>query len=353
MSLLLLLLTLMRLLVSSTSRFFSLPLMSAVKTTRFKGVVKRWNRDKAFGFIQRNTDGREIFVHMYELTCSGSPGLTEGEEVEFGVTGDGDRDRAMHVTAPGGGSLPGFDVPAALKSLPFDMSTMCSKCGSYWHLSRNCPGPNTREQWTRCARCSKFGHRPPDCPMNRNFGREERTERTDRTERTERPMSRPERPDRDDRDDRKDSRPDDRSARGSERPSGRHEVKRPARDDRRDAPRDDPRDDPRDSRREAPRSGRDEPRRDRDLDREPKRDTGDRDHRERERSPPRIKEAPRPEPAVDRGARDYSPLRPIRESRDNSPLKPILDHRRDTDDRVDRAERVDHGDRGRDRHRPY
>lgn len=30
------------------------------------------------------------------------------------------------------------------KSLPFDMSTMCSKCGSYWHLSRNCPGPNAR-----------------------------------------------------------------------------------------------------------------------------------------------------------------------------------------------------------------
>eukprot|EP00667_Euglena_gracilis_P028385 EG_transcript_36198 len=144
------------------------------------GVVKRWNRDKAFGFIERD-DGREIFVHLYALKCAGSPGLNEGEEVEFIVTGDGDRDRALHVTAPGGGLLPGYPVAAHLKSLPVDVSTACSKCGSFWHLSRNCPGPHNREQWVRCYRCLKLGHRTPDCPKKR----EEEEERARRDERRE------------------------------------------------------------------------------------------------------------------------------------------------------------------------
>ena len=49
-----------------------------------QGVVKWFNNDKGFGFINRNT-GEAVFVHHSSIQSSGYRTLNEGERVEFEV----------------------------------------------------------------------------------------------------------------------------------------------------------------------------------------------------------------------------------------------------------------------------
>ncbi|KAB8254754.1 cold shock protein, partial [Aspergillus pseudonomiae] len=48
------------------------------------GVVKWWNSEKGFGFIQPDDGSPDIFVHFSELQ-SGQNGLEENQRVEFEV----------------------------------------------------------------------------------------------------------------------------------------------------------------------------------------------------------------------------------------------------------------------------
>ena len=50
-----------------------------------KGVVKWFNADKGFGFIQRES-GEDVFVHHSAIQSSGYRSLDEGAHVEFLVT---------------------------------------------------------------------------------------------------------------------------------------------------------------------------------------------------------------------------------------------------------------------------
>ena len=46
------------------------------------GVVKWFNGEKGFGFIQRST-GEDVFVHFSAIQSEGYRSLNEGESVEF------------------------------------------------------------------------------------------------------------------------------------------------------------------------------------------------------------------------------------------------------------------------------
>jgi cold shock protein len=48
------------------------------------GVVKWFNNDKGFGFIQREK-GDDVFVHFKAIQCDGYKSLNEGQRVEFNV----------------------------------------------------------------------------------------------------------------------------------------------------------------------------------------------------------------------------------------------------------------------------
>ncbi len=55
-----------------------------------RGKVKWFNESKGFGFIEREDDGSDVFVHHTEIQGEGFKTLLEGDEVAFDVV-DGDK----------------------------------------------------------------------------------------------------------------------------------------------------------------------------------------------------------------------------------------------------------------------
>ncbi|MCO6389598.1 cold shock domain-containing protein [Aliihoeflea aestuarii] len=52
------------------------------------GVVKFFNTTKGFGFIQPDTGGADVFVHISAVERSGMSTLSEGQKVSFDVVKD-------------------------------------------------------------------------------------------------------------------------------------------------------------------------------------------------------------------------------------------------------------------------
>ncbi len=52
---------------------------------RIQGTVKWFNDQKGFGFISRDDDEKDCFVHFSEIQGEGFRSLAEGERVEFDV----------------------------------------------------------------------------------------------------------------------------------------------------------------------------------------------------------------------------------------------------------------------------
>lgn len=52
------------------------------------GVVKFFNTTKGFGFIQPDTGGADVFVHISAVERSGMSTLAEGQKVSFDVVKD-------------------------------------------------------------------------------------------------------------------------------------------------------------------------------------------------------------------------------------------------------------------------
>ncbi len=59
---------------------------TAIKTQQAteQGVVKWFNANKGYGFIQRQT-GEDVFVHFSGIVMDGYKSLSEGQAVEFEV----------------------------------------------------------------------------------------------------------------------------------------------------------------------------------------------------------------------------------------------------------------------------
>lgn len=51
---------------------------------RGTGVVKWFNNNKGYGFIQQNT-GNDLFVHFRDIEGEGHRSLTEGQHVSFEI----------------------------------------------------------------------------------------------------------------------------------------------------------------------------------------------------------------------------------------------------------------------------
>ena len=65
-----------------------------------KGTVKWFNATKGFGFIQPDTGGKDVFVHISAVQASGLPGLEDGQKVSFETEPDkrGKGPKAVNLT---------------------------------------------------------------------------------------------------------------------------------------------------------------------------------------------------------------------------------------------------------------
>jgi cold shock protein len=52
------------------------------------GVVKFYNTQKGYGFIQPDNGGKDVFVHATALERAGLPSLNEGQKVSFDTRED-------------------------------------------------------------------------------------------------------------------------------------------------------------------------------------------------------------------------------------------------------------------------
>ena len=66
-----------------------------------KGVVKFFNTQKGFGFIQRDDGGEDVFVHISAVERAGLEGLAEGQELEFNLVDRGGKVSAADLAPVG------------------------------------------------------------------------------------------------------------------------------------------------------------------------------------------------------------------------------------------------------------
>jgi CspA family cold shock protein len=66
-----------------------------------KGVVKFFNANKGFGFIQRDEGGEDVFVHISAVERAGLEGLAEGQQLEFTLVDRGGKISASDLIVVG------------------------------------------------------------------------------------------------------------------------------------------------------------------------------------------------------------------------------------------------------------
>lgn len=52
------------------------------------GIVKWFNAQKGFGFIQPDSGGKDVFVHISALERAGLRGLVEGQKITYELVVD-------------------------------------------------------------------------------------------------------------------------------------------------------------------------------------------------------------------------------------------------------------------------
>jgi CspA family cold shock protein len=52
------------------------------------GTVKWFNEQKGYGFIQPDSGGKDVFVHISAVERSGLRGLAEGQKITYEVEAD-------------------------------------------------------------------------------------------------------------------------------------------------------------------------------------------------------------------------------------------------------------------------
>lgn len=64
---------------------------------KFTGTVKWFNKEKGYGFITRDDNQGDVFVHFSDIQQRGFKTLQEDQRVEFGVEQDEKEPRAKNV----------------------------------------------------------------------------------------------------------------------------------------------------------------------------------------------------------------------------------------------------------------
>jgi len=63
------------------------------------GTVKWFNAQKGFGFIQPDSGGKDVFVHISAVERAGLSSLNEGQKVTYEVVNERGKDAAANLKA--------------------------------------------------------------------------------------------------------------------------------------------------------------------------------------------------------------------------------------------------------------
>ena len=61
------------------------------------GVVKFFNAQKGFGFIQQTGGGPDVFVHVTAVERAGMTGLVEGQKLTFDIVSERGKSAASNL----------------------------------------------------------------------------------------------------------------------------------------------------------------------------------------------------------------------------------------------------------------
>ena len=61
------------------------------------GTVKWFNGTKGFGFIQPDTGGKDVFVHISAVEKAGLRGLNEGQKIEYEIVENRGKESAENL----------------------------------------------------------------------------------------------------------------------------------------------------------------------------------------------------------------------------------------------------------------
>ena len=61
------------------------------------GTVKWFNSQKGYGFIQPQSGGKDVFVHISAVESAGLSTLNEGQQVEYEIASDRGKEHAANL----------------------------------------------------------------------------------------------------------------------------------------------------------------------------------------------------------------------------------------------------------------
>lgn len=61
------------------------------------GTVKWFNGTKGYGFIQPDSGGKDVFVHISALEKAGLRGLNEGQKIQYDVVSNRGKESAENL----------------------------------------------------------------------------------------------------------------------------------------------------------------------------------------------------------------------------------------------------------------
>ncbi len=62
-----------------------------------KGTVKWFNSTKGYGFIQPDTGGKDVFVHISAVEKAGLRSLNEGQKIEYEIVANRGKEAAENL----------------------------------------------------------------------------------------------------------------------------------------------------------------------------------------------------------------------------------------------------------------
>ncbi|CAB4011042.1 lin-28 homolog A-like [Paramuricea clavata] len=133
-----------------------------ITSEKVTGHVKWFNISKGFGFITRDDDGGDVFVHQSAIKSESFRSLSEGEPVEFIIVQSSRGDVAGDVSAPGGGTVQGSSRGERRNKGARRYSKKCYNCDEKGHKINECRKPRQTKRF--CHNCGSIEHVIRHCP---------------------------------------------------------------------------------------------------------------------------------------------------------------------------------------------